>query len=484
MPRKRLFFLLLCLAAAAVAQQREAFEDRLFVREVELVFEAPEPTFLHPFPPGEDDLLVVEDGLPRSVTNAGEVGQPSWTSVVWIDEALSDPETVFVATLALAQQAPKLTGMGSVEVVLAGPQPEIEVPATREVPRLKQALSDIAGRARVERDRAATRPWERSGVSSRPDSPTLRRQLDRLLVHLAGRQVRGPKLLFLVADGFVVTPRESRAFETGAADPAAGERAAVVQEASRLLAAYGWVTVALPLEKEDPGEEHRGSSDVDRFRVNTGDWGDNNPSVPPVIASRPPKDSNLNWEGALRALVEPDLSPLRALTETTAGTLVAQDALLPAALDRLGGRWHLYYQTQLPVDGRLRPVEVRLLRDGTPLRSRRWIRSSTPEELTEARLRLLLAGERLPETLPLTVEPAGGGLKLTIAPFSSPDPVIPGPVRVSIVQNGQVRHETAPGIEAPGQGWTHTLTSPRPEAILVEDLARERWMAVRLLYSK
>ncbi|MFL6202224.1 MAG: hypothetical protein ACJ76J_23885 [Thermoanaerobaculia bacterium] len=495
MPRKLLLPFFACLAAAAVAQRPETFEDRLFVREVELVFEVPEPTLLHPNPPRENDLLVIEDGLVRPVIKAGSVDDAAsrtalrkegfevapWNAVVWIDEALSEPETVFTATLALARQASRLARLGSVEVVVADPEPEIQATATREARRLEQGLADLAGKARVERDRAAARPWEHSGVSSRPDSATLRRQLDRLLVHLAGRRDPGPRLLFLVADGFAVTPRESRAFETGAADPAAGERAAVIQDAARLLAAYGWTTVTLPLRKEGPGEEHRGSSDVDRFRANTGP-SSHSSSVPPVMAPRRPKDSNLNWEGALRALIQPDLSPLRALSDTTAGTLVAQDALLPSALDRLGERWHLYYQTQMPMDGQVRPVEVRL-RNGSTLRSRRWVRSSTPEGLAEARLRLLLMGERLPETLPLTVEPtAAGGLKLTIAPFSSPDPVTPGPVRISLACAGSgIRHETAPGIEAPDKGWSHTLAPPcHPAAVLVEDLARERWRAVRI----
>ena len=478
MPRQRLFFLLLCLAAAAVAQQQESFEEQLLVREIELVYEVPAPTLLNPLPPSADELLVIEDGLVRPVANAEAIETPGWNAVVWIDEALAEPETVFVAALALAQQSSRLAGMGSVEVVHADPEPEIEVPATRESLRLRQALSDLAGRARVERDRAGDRPAEHSGVSSRSDTATLRRQLDRLLVHLAGPRDPGPRLLFLVADGFVVTPRESKVFETGAADPAAGERAAVIQDTARLLAAYGWVTVVLPLSKEDPGEQNRGPSDVDRFRANAGSWGSTSSSVPPVIGSRAPRPSNLDWEGALRALVEPDLSPLRALAEPTAGTLVAQDALLPAALDRIGGRWHLYYQTQLPADGRLRPVEVRL-RNGSALRSRRWVRSSTPEGLAEARLRLLLAGERLPESLPLTVERVPGGLKLTIAPFTAPDPPTAGPVRISLVQDGKVRHETAPGLEASGKGWTHTIATTA-QAVLVEDLARERWRAIRI----
>ena len=498
MPRKLLLPLLACLAVAAAAQRPETFEEKLFVREVELVFEAPELTLLHPFPPDENDLLVIEDGRPRPVIKAGTVDDPTtrsalqkegfdfapWSAVVWIDEALAEPETVFVATLALAQQASRLAGLGSVEVVHADPEPEIETPATRETRRLEQALADLAGKARVERDRAAARPPEHPGVSSRPDTATLRRQLDRLLVHLAGRRDPGPRLLFLVADGFAVTPHESRAFETGAADPAAGERAAVIQDAARLLAAYGWVTVALPLRKEGPGRDQGLTSDLDRFRAHAGSWGGTNNSVPPVMPPNRPRDSNLRWEGVLRALVQPDLSPLRALSDTTAGTLVAQDALLPAALDRLGERWHLYYQTQMPVDGRIRPVEVRL-RNGTPLRSRRWVRSSTPEGLTEARLRLLLAGEDLPESLPLTVESVAGGLTLTIAPFSSPDPVAPGAVRISLACAGQALHETAPGIEAPDKGWSHTLAlACPPDAILVEDLARERWRTVRIDYSK
>jgi hypothetical protein len=436
---------------------------------------------------------VIEDGVPRPVIKAGSVDDPTtrtalrregfdfvpWSAVVWIDEALAEPETVFVATLALARQASRLAQLGSVEVVVASPEPEIEAAATRETRRLEQVLADLAGRARVKRDRAAARPREHPGVSSRPDTSTLRHQLDRLLVHLAGRRDPGPRLLFLVADGFTVTPHESRAFETGAADPAAGARAAVIQDAARLLAAYGWTVVALPLRREGPGREHQKSSDVDRFRANTR-WSDTSSSVPPIVGSRRPKDSTLDWDGALRALVQTDLSPLRALSDATAGSLVAQDALLPAALDRLAERRHLYYQTQMPVDGQLHAVEVRL-RNGSPLRSRRWMRSSTPEGLAEARLRLLLAGELLPESLPLTVERAAGGLELTISPFSSPDPVTPGPVRISLACSGQVRHETAPGIEAPGKGWSHTLAPDcTPTAVLVEDLARERWRAVRI----
>lgn len=501
MPRRALALLAgaVCLAAGGAAQRREAFEEKLFVREAELVFELPNLPLLRLGAFGPEDLIVMEDGLARPVTKVGAIEEgtvrsdlrgeeaidlPSWTSVVWVDRVLAEPETAFLAALTLAQQAATLAKLGTVEVVSADPEPQIETASTREPRRLEQALAGLAGQARVERDRAAARPRERSEASSRPDAETLRRQLDRLLVHLAGRREPGPRLLFLVADGFSVTPQEDKALETGSGE--AGRRTAVIQEAARLLAAYGWVTVVLPLRKEALGKEGSSWRDIDRFRVNHSDWGDTNNSVPPVLPGRPVKDSKLKWEGFVDALLQPNLSPLRALIEPTAGALVAQSELLAPTLESLGGRWHLYYQTQMPIDGRIRPIEVRLA-TGTSVRARQWVRSSTPEGLTEARLRRLLAGQRLPETLPLKVERLRDSLRLTIAPFASPNPVIPGPVRISLAYPGpdgpEIRHQIAPGIEAAEKGWTYELPLPMgaaPSAVLVEDLARERRRAVSL----
>jgi hypothetical protein len=497
MSRNHALALVACLAfAASGAAQR--FEEKLAVREVELVFELPSLPRLSTGIFGPEDLTVVEDGLVRTVTKVGSIEDgtvrsrfrreeafdaPPWTAVVWVDKTLASPGTVFASTLGLARQAAGLAELGAVEVVLANPKPEIVAGSTREPRRLEQVLADVAGTARVERDRAEASPAPRTGAP-RPDANTLRRQLDRLLVHLAGRRDSGPRLLFLVADGFNVTSGEMKVFETGMAEPGGGERAAAVLDAARLLAAYGWVTVALPIRQQDAGKEDRSPNEGDRFRHNTGNWGPVNNSVPPVIPPKRQKDTRLKWPAAIDALIQPDLSPLRALTGPTAGTLVTADALLPSTLEALAGRWHLYYQTQMPADGRLRPVEVRL-RNGSPVRTRQWVRSSTPEEIAEARLRRLLAGDPLPEGLPLQVDAD----TIRVAAFSAPEPAVPGPVRISIAEaDGTIRHELAPGIEAPGKGWSHALkpAGARPLAvlaILVEDLARERWSAVRIGYS-
>lgn len=478
MSRNHALAVVVCLAfAASGAAQR--FEERVAVREVELVFELPSRAA-----PGPDDLTVIEDGLVRPVTKVGSIEDgtvrsrfrreeafdaPPWTAVVWVDRTLAAPGTVFASTLGLARQAAGLADLGSVEIVVADPAPEIVAGSTREPKRLEQVLADLAGKARVERDRAEGTPTPRTG----PDADRLRRQLDRLLVHLAGRREAGPKVLFLVADGFNVEPAEMKAFETGKPQ---GGRTEAVLETARLLAAYGWVVVSLPIRQQDAGEEDRSVNEGDRFRYNHGGWGPTNNSVPPMIPPKAPKDTKLKWPAVIDAQIQPDLSPLRALIGPTAGVLATADALLPSTVEALGNRWHLYYQTQMPADGRLRPVEVRT-RSGSAVRTRQWVRSATPEGIAEARLRRLLAGDPLPSSLPVRIESG----KIVVDGFSAPEPAVPGPVRISIAAaDGTIRHEGAPGIESPEKGWTHPLPDGQPVAILVEDLARERWSAVRL----
>ncbi|MES1243446.1 MAG: hypothetical protein ABUT39_17685, partial [Acidobacteriota bacterium] len=144
MPRKRALALAACLSFAANgAAQR--FEEKLAVREVELVFELPNRSS-----PDRDDLDVVEDGLIRPVTKVGSLEDSTvrspWTAVVWVDEALASPATVFGSTLGLAKEAAALAGLGSVEVVVADPEPEILAGATREPKRVEQVLADVAGK--------------------------------------------------------------------------------------------------------------------------------------------------------------------------------------------------------------------------------------------------------------------------------------------------------------------------------------------------
>jgi hypothetical protein len=469
-------------------QKTGTFSEEMEVREIGLVVEMPESySLLREMLIDPGDVLVSVDGVLRPATRLSGEAPRDWTVAVYVDEVLAPPETVFKATLALAKRAERLAGLGPVEVTVADPGPHPELAPSRAPLRIKQALSDFAGRARL-------RP---SDTPSLLDAATLRRQCDRLIAWASAPRPPGPRVLFLVADGFAVTPEEAKALETGGM-AGSSERAAVLLETARLLAAYGWTTVPLPLretrEVQATGPA-RPDHDLDRFRVDHQGTSEHNINVPRVSTFPKRAPSPFRWEGALTLQIEPDLSPLRALTVLTAGELVGLEMLLDPVLDDLSGRWQLWFQAPEPNEGRARALQVRL-KNGTVLRTRAWLRSSTPEEAAAARVRTLLlnAMDRADGNLPLQVDlrRAADGrfvLRLTVAPSTDPAPVAPGPVRLSWAfadEEGapEVHHAMAPGILS-GEGWSHSLTVDAPPGawrlvVAVDDLARERWNGVAL----
>jgi hypothetical protein len=493
--------LLFLTAQRPVPRPAQTFAEQVEVREVELVVDlAGSLSRLKKETLGPDDLSVIEDGQERPVTRIGPiaegrlrnlfrdeaVAQPDWTVVVWVDRVLAGPDAAFYAALALSQRAERLTALGPIEVIVADPAPRLVLAATREPKRVEQALTDLVAQAGHDRDRPASRPDLRAGAHSRLEETALRRQCERLAVGMAAPRPGGPRLLLLVADGFALTPAELNLLESDHAESAGTERAAAFQQTARLLATYGWTTVPLPLHGEAPGIQHREGSALDRLRVADQGGGKFGNSVPPVIPPRPPKSNPLQWEGIAEMQVQPDLAPLRALAQETAGAIAGFDEQLDATLEAIAGRWHLWFQAPDPRDGRLHSVQVRL-RDGQTLRARRWLRSAAPEALSEARLYRLLGGETPPGAdLPLAIRAVRGApseLRLTLAPFTDPTPVPPAPVRLSLAFAGPgesilIRHETVSGIADPSQGWTHTLPLPADVAqvaVVVDDLARERW---------
>jgi hypothetical protein len=479
--------------ASAQTPPPETFTEEMEVREIGLVVELPESVSrLRELALDAGDLLVSVDGRLQPASRLLPLGsfrsrddRTDWTVAVYVDEVLAPPDTVFYAALALAKRAERLAGMGEVEVAVAAPGTRVELAPSREPLRIGQVLSDLVARAGRRRDAAAAQ-------ASAPDVAALRRQHDRLLTWMSAPRPPGPRVLFLIADGFPVTPEEMRDLETGAVTDASG-RAAVILETARMLAAYGWITVPMPFR--EPTEEERWEpaqtdSDLDRFRIDHQGASRHSSAVPPVSTypKRPP--SPFRWEAAVNLQIRPDLSSLRALVPPTAGELVGMEPLLDPVLDDLEGRWQLWFQAPLRSDGREQPLRVHL-RNGTELRTRTWIRSSTPDEVAAARLRtLLLAGRSEPGTLPLRldrgVSPAGRlDLRLLVDPFQSSGPVAAGPVRVSwafVVGESEpvVHHEQVAGIAETGEGWSHPLTLEVPAGarrlvVAVDDLARERW---------
>jgi hypothetical protein len=495
-----LLTLLLAGSAPPASPPPRTFSEKVEVREVELVLDLPDTLSgrraraLLP-----QDLVVAVDGVSHPVVRIEPVvagvgrapaSEPApWTLLVYVDRTLSRPDTALLAALALAKRADELTRLGSVTVVVADPEPRVVLDGARDARRLAAALTGVASAARQERDRGAP-AWP-------PADAAIRRQSDRLLVFVGARRETGPRALLLGCDSFDLSAKElNRLSHRDESSRFTAEGLGrVFSDVARTLGAYGWVTVALPLRTAGLGREHLEPSDLERIRQMAGGSNVDN-GVPPVIGARPPTAGTpLRYDGAIEVLVSPQTAPLLALAQATAGTVVGYEEQLGPALDGLARRWHLWYQMPDPLDGRVRPVRASLRSAQQPLRTRAWVRSSTPEAVAAARLRLLLGGAPLQGTLPLSaiVAPRPGaadGLDLRLALPAAAEPGTAAPLRLSLVFAGadgsvrEVRHEVIAGVDLE-KGWRRTVPLAAPAgatkaAVAVEDLGRESWGAARL----
>ncbi|HYO15743.1 MAG TPA: hypothetical protein VE685_21300 [Thermoanaerobaculia bacterium] len=484
MTRRTIVLALLFVCGRLAAQQPqttpETFSEEVFVRELELVVDPSDALERKALRPGDFQVLV--DGEPREVTRVETVAESAapWTVVVYVDQILAGPQTVFSSTLALAKRAEALTRMGTVEVVTSGSDPGTVLSASRDARLVRQVLAGIAEDARVARDRAA-----KTAAGRRPEPPPVGRQLDKLVTHLAGRSSSGPRLLFLVTDGVRIPPDQRRFLDSPAPSP--DVPAAAVARCSRLLAAYGWVVIPLAFREEETiGRRHSMVSDVDRIRETTSGSG----GAPPVILVPQGGDTPLAWDGVLELLVNPQIEALQALARPTTGTVVGYESQLDLMLDELSRRRRLWIAAPPSVDGRVQAVEVKVPNRVGEVRAQAWVRSSTPEGVAEARLRNLLAGEPAGGPLPLRlstreVAPSVLEVRFEVAPRQAAGPAPPGPVRISYAFLGagatpEIRHEVVAAENVAARGWSHTARVSLPPgtrrvAVVVEDLSREVW---------
>jgi len=488
----------LALAAAALrlplAAQEPRFSGQLTIREREILVDVPD--LLEGDRLAAGDFQVRVDGQPREVSRAAPAAG-AWTVVVYVDPALASPGTVFYSGLALANRAADLTRLGTVELVVADPEPRVTVPPTREPLPLHQALADLAAAARVERDRAG-------GLAAAGPSPDrIRGRLDELLLWLTARRPAGPHAVFLIMDGPDLTPEQTAAL--GSPAPAGGPEtvAAVFQRTARLLAAYGWVAIPVPLRKEQVGAPIAPRSELDIFRETTAPSSQST-SLPPIRPSRRSQKTTLAFPGVLDLFLAPQTAALRLLSQATAGTLLGFEEQIGPTLAALVRRWRLWIpEPDAPADGRLHPLAVTVadqtqvgvvafqLDVGLPgrrkdTRSPLWLRSGTPEEIAEMRLAALLAGQagtggELPLSAAARRTPAGLELQLAVAGL--PAESAEGPLRISYAvptEGGSIFHHAVVAAGDLGKGWRGTVAVAPPPgsrrlAVVVEALGAEKW---------
>lgn len=512
----RVFLLLFAVASVSVAdsvqphQSTALFGDEVLVHEAALIVDfedTVQPGDLEKLEP--NGVVVLENGEARKVTRIEPVAQvpaPAdiqalenvaecpWTFMIYIDDVLADPATVFEGALALGQQAESLTEMGCVGIVMADPVPEVVVMNSRSPAYVEKILVDLARAAREERDRPPATVKRPPGAASHGASK-VESQWDRLLSFVAGRGTVGPKGLFLISDGFSLSTAdiETLSGRQPTGDRSLGERslADVVADTAQTLASYGWLTIAMP---RVPGRslpfETPDRFDTWRDRAEGRSAGDRRSVINffgRTQASRPTGGLD---ERLYEAYLLPTLAPLRALSAATSGEVVWSQSQLGLALQKLRQKRLVWYQTLEPHDGRIRRLQVRLVDTVEYPDAPWWKRSSTPDLVAESRLRRLLTDELPDARLDVQAEvdtEEEFGLRVRVSPIDFRERVSVGHVRISVgfveamgIRSFQHRIDyDAPPL---GSAWKYNMSLQIPEGVTrivvaVEDLSLEEWGA-------
>lgn len=372
--------------------------------------------------PKAEDFAVTEEGAPRRVLGV-EVGKP-WRVVVYVDRILAGTRSVRGAAGLLAAQARELTALGPVEVVIAEPEPRPALLPTRDPAALDEALSRLllTGDGRDDLRLLRQRFLDEVGApTDRPQDQAERleeaiaaearlagHQQDVLLEWLAdARGQDGPRVLFLVSDGFDVDPRapylnritdEARrsALGAGLPDPGLAERS---RELARSAAALGWTVLPMPVGDEKLPELRR--------------WRTQSTQEVPigVVVTPGRKKEEAPAMPTLPELTDPR-APLAALAEETGGEVLTTPSATLSAIARLRSRVWVRYEAPTQVDGVLRPVEVRVA-SAAKTKAGRWSGPAVPDVVAARRAQRLLAEEEDEENLTATatlrqvVDPSG-----------------------------------------------------------------------------
>jgi Ca-activated chloride channel family protein len=435
------------------------------------------------------DFTVVDGGRPWPAVSLAPLSRP-WRIVVYVDRVLTGSRTLRAAAGTLAEQAAGLAGLGTVEVVVAEPQPRVALGPTRDVQAVDEALSKLwlesEGRddVRVLRQRFRDEKEEGANAADRAASAVetearlVRRQQDAftewLVTQEGGQGGESPRAVFLVSDGFDVNPAK---FYRGALAEGEGALEKTALETARTAAALGWIVLPLPL----------GDSTLpDLRRVHPR----STPQVPiggTISLGRKPVEPR-DQPPPLPALLAPQ-EPLAWMAEATGGELIAQPSTLAGALSHLRSRFALRYEAPRAVNGQPRPVEVLTSRSDVRVRGRRWDVAGVPELVAAERAGRLLEGEDEGIGLEISsrVQPADpaipgrGTLDLRLE-----SPEIPaGPLRVTVAggsgKSATVFHHILSAADRPGaEPNVYHLPVTLPEgadtvAVLVEPLAGGPW---------
>jgi VWFA-related protein len=428
------------------------------------------------------DLAVTDAGQQRPVTALGPLSRP-WRIVVYVDRVLTGSRTLRASAGTLAEQAARLSALGSVEVVVAEPQPRVALGATRETAAIDEALSKLwlendgrddvrvlRQRFRDEKAEGGVDPADRAAQAVDAEARLVRRQQDAFVEWLAAQKGDGPRVVFLVSDGFDLDPAK---FYRGPVAEGEGALEKTALEAARTAAALGWTVYPMPVG-DSTLPDLRKVKPRSTLKVPLGGT---------ITLGRKPQEEE-NQPPPPPALLAPR-APLDWMAEATGGLVLLQPSELAATLARLAARFDLRYEAPRPVDGRPRALEIVSTRQDLKVRSRRWDVDGAPEWIAEERAARIADGE---EEVGLEIstrlqKPAAAGEPGTLdLRIESPE-VPAGPLRVTVAGpggRGAFHHILTEADRAGSEPNVYHLPVTLPDgadtvAVLVEPLEGGVW---------
>ncbi len=373
-------------------------------------------------------LEVVEGGVARAVAAIEPLAEP-WRIVLYFDLLLVEPPVYRSAVLDLAEQAKRLTELGTVEIVLADESVTVALPPTRDAMALDEALRWLLVRQTSEGGQMALRAGfvAEQLVDAEPVEPgsvlaeeritelgaamraavedeieLLDRQRAHLLSWLSDEDAAGPKAVVMVTSGFDSTPAD---FYGALVEKSELRRAALglprpevvpgIDEVAQALAVYDWTVISYAPPNQgdglladdptaDPVPENVGIDPVleDERTIVTVD--------PRKMLDRLKKRRQLEEVYAPRLLTP--LEPLRTLADSTGGRVVLDRGSLGAALGSLGQRRVVRFEGSPDALGAPQSISLRWKAGkGPDLRCRAWTGGATPEVISAQRARRYLS---------------------------------------------------------------------------------------------
>jgi hypothetical protein len=311
-----------------------------------------------------------------------------------------------------ADVAARLTDLGRVQVVLAGPNPRILTETGLGPADLQRALeavvSEVPGRTTVEQIRTAfSRGFPaasevdaryvanlastaslvvKARAAIQREREIMRSELDRLAVWMQTQPPATRGLMLWMTGDFDFSPADYYISLIGQIDPYSARTMRSeytgmnlnedMERLAEVALSLGWTV--LPVSASRATFIH--GADVNGSRKSQQHFGVRAASIDNQPAT---------FQSEALAL------PLKAVAQATGGEHIGSAEQMELLLDRIEDAYLVAYQVDRPADGMLRPLEIRCSREGVRVSSRRFAASGSLRGVAATRATQLLAGEEV-----------------------------------------------------------------------------------------